>query len=116
MRGKYPLFITRDTPPGDAAGQQSAAPPGDRGYWPAQSARTSPPPLPAPCPLPPAPCLPGLPSKASSRGASLVTLILILILTLLVSDNKSGYFGVYHNKPGRPKPYQARVKRVVASK
>ena len=32
-------------------------------------------------------------------------------LTLLVADNKSGYFGVHLNKPGRPKPYQARVQR-----
>ena len=31
-------------------------------------------------------------------------------LTLLVADNKAGYFGVSH-LPGRPKPYQARVKR-----
>ena len=32
-------------------------------------------------------------------------------LTLLVADNKTGYFGVYHNQPGYPKPYQARVWR-----
>eukprot|EP00964_Phaeocystis_antarctica_P037307 scaffold21307_cov66-Phaeocystis_antarctica.AAC.3 len=31
-------------------------------------------------------------------------------LTLLVADNTTGYFGVTH-KPGKPKPYQARVKR-----
>eukprot|EP00964_Phaeocystis_antarctica_P012568 scaffold6934_cov66-Phaeocystis_antarctica.AAC.5 len=31
-------------------------------------------------------------------------------LTLLLADNKAGYFGVYH-LPGRPKPYQARVNR-----
>ena len=31
-------------------------------------------------------------------------------LTLLVADNSSGYFGV-NLKHGRPKPYQARVKR-----
>ena len=31
-------------------------------------------------------------------------------LTLLVADNKTGYFGVSH-LPGRPKPYQARVSR-----
>ena len=31
-------------------------------------------------------------------------------LTLLVADNTTGYFGVSH-LPGRPKPYQARVKR-----
>ena len=32
-------------------------------------------------------------------------------LTLLVADNKSGYFGVYLNNPGKLKPYQARVWR-----
>ena len=32
-------------------------------------------------------------------------------LTLLVADNKTGYFGVHHNNPGYPKPYQAQVKR-----
>ena len=32
-------------------------------------------------------------------------------LTLLVAENNSGYFGVYLNKPGQPKPYQARVWR-----
>ena len=32
-------------------------------------------------------------------------------LTLLEADNKAGYFGVYHNKPGQPKPYQAQVWR-----
>ena len=31
-------------------------------------------------------------------------------LTLLVADNKTGYFGVGH-KPGRPKPYQVQVRR-----
>ena len=31
-------------------------------------------------------------------------------LTLLVAKNTTGYFGVHH-KPGRPKPYQAQVKR-----
>jgi len=31
-------------------------------------------------------------------------------LTLLVAENITGYFGVYLN-PGRPKPYQAQVKR-----
>ena len=31
-------------------------------------------------------------------------------LTLLVADNKAGYFGVSHH-PGRPKPYQAQVWR-----
>ena len=31
-------------------------------------------------------------------------------LTLLEADNKAGYFGVCH-LPGRPKPYQARVRR-----
>ena len=33
-------------------------------------------------------------------------------LTLLVADNKSGYFGVHIQNPGhQPKPYQARVWR-----
>jgi NADH:ubiquinone oxidoreductase subunit D len=32
-------------------------------------------------------------------------------LTLLVAESSSGYFGVYLTKPGRPKPYQARVTR-----
>ena len=32
-------------------------------------------------------------------------------LTLLVADNKTGYFGVHLAKPGKPKPYQAQVKR-----
>ena len=32
-------------------------------------------------------------------------------LALLVADNKAGYFGVYLNKPGLPKPYQAQVRR-----
>ena len=31
-------------------------------------------------------------------------------LTLLEAENKTGYFGVYH-LPGRPKPYQAKVRR-----
>ena len=31
-------------------------------------------------------------------------------LMLPVADNKTGYFGVYHH-PGKPKPYQAQVKR-----
>eukprot|EP00964_Phaeocystis_antarctica_P016482 scaffold9106_cov50-Phaeocystis_antarctica.AAC.4 len=31
-------------------------------------------------------------------------------LTLRVADNKSGYFGVYH-QPGRTKPYQAQARR-----
>ena len=31
-------------------------------------------------------------------------------LTLLVADNKTGYFGVHHHS-GKPKPYQARVRR-----
>eukprot|EP00964_Phaeocystis_antarctica_P088794 scaffold56530_cov60-Phaeocystis_antarctica.AAC.3 len=30
-------------------------------------------------------------------------------LTLLLAENKTGYFGVYH-LPGRPKPYQAQVR------
>ena len=32
-------------------------------------------------------------------------------LTLLVADNKAGYFGVSVDKPGKPKPYLARVTR-----
>ena len=32
-------------------------------------------------------------------------------LTLLKADNKAGYFGVNLAKPGRPKPYQAQVRR-----
>jgi len=32
-------------------------------------------------------------------------------LTLLVADNKSGYFGVHLSKPGKPKPYVAQVRR-----
>ena len=32
-------------------------------------------------------------------------------LTLLLADNKAGYFGVHLNRPGQPKPYQAQVTR-----
>ena len=32
-------------------------------------------------------------------------------LTLLVADNKTGFFGVHLSKPGRPKPYEALVRR-----
>ena len=32
-------------------------------------------------------------------------------LTLLEADSKTGYFGVYLNKPGKPKPYEAQVSR-----
>ena len=32
-------------------------------------------------------------------------------LTLLVADNKTGYLGVHLSHPGKPKPYQARVRR-----
>jgi hypothetical protein len=32
-------------------------------------------------------------------------------LTLLKADNKSGYFGVHHNNPDKPKPYLAAVWR-----
>ena len=31
-------------------------------------------------------------------------------LTLLKAENKTGYFGVHHH-PGKPKPYQAEVRR-----
>ena len=30
---------------------------------------------------------------------------------LLKADNKAGYFGVHHNKPDQPKPYQVQVRR-----
>ena len=30
-------------------------------------------------------------------------------LTLLLAENKAGYFGVHLPKPGLPKPYQAQV-------
>ena len=32
-------------------------------------------------------------------------------LTLRLADHATGYFGVYLANPGRPKPYQARVRR-----
>ncbi len=32
-------------------------------------------------------------------------------LPLLRAENKAGYFGVVLNKPGQPKPYQAKVRR-----
>ena len=32
-------------------------------------------------------------------------------LTLLLANNSTGYFGVYLAYPGRPKPYQAQVRR-----
>ena len=32
-------------------------------------------------------------------------------LTLLVTENSTGYLGVYLTKPGQPKAYQARVRR-----
>jgi len=32
-------------------------------------------------------------------------------LTLLVAKNSTGYFGVYLDKPGKPKPYQAQMWR-----
>ena len=32
-------------------------------------------------------------------------------LTLLVAENKTGYFGVHHSHPGYPTPYQAQVWR-----
>jgi hypothetical protein len=32
-------------------------------------------------------------------------------LTLLVAENKTGYFGVNLHKPGQPEPYQAQVQR-----
>ena len=45
----------------------------------------------------------GLRCRASRREAE--------GLTLRVADNKTGYFGVNLDKPGQPKPYQARVWR-----
>ena len=33
------------------------------------------------------------------------------VTTLLVAENETGYLGVNLNNPGRPKPYQARVRR-----
>jgi hypothetical protein len=32
-------------------------------------------------------------------------------LTLRVAKNKAGYYGVHHQNPGQPKPYQAQVSR-----
>ena len=32
-------------------------------------------------------------------------------LTLLVAETKAGYYGVCHNQPGTPKPYQTKVWR-----
>ena len=32
-------------------------------------------------------------------------------LTLLVAENKTGYYGVSLNNPGKPKPYMAKVTR-----
>ena len=32
-------------------------------------------------------------------------------LRLRVADNKTGYFGVYLEKPSRPKPYQVQIQR-----
>ena len=31
-------------------------------------------------------------------------------LTLLVAESKTGYYGVLHSQPGRPRPYQAQVR------
>ena len=36
-------------------------------------------------------------------------------LTLLVTESKAGYFGVALNKPGQPKPYDAKVSMVRAN-
>ena len=35
----------------------------------------------------------------------------VLELTPVRTQSKTGYFGVYLNKPGQPKPYQAKVRR-----
>ena len=32
-------------------------------------------------------------------------------LTLLVAENKTGYFGVHFKKPGQPNPYHAELRR-----
>ena len=32
-------------------------------------------------------------------------------LSLVVAENQAGYFGVKLNKPGRPKPFEAKVRR-----
>ena len=32
-------------------------------------------------------------------------------LTLRVAESKTGYYGVLHSQPGRPRPYQAQVRR-----
>ena len=34
-------------------------------------------------------------------------------LTLVVAENKTGYFGVHLTHPGQPKPYETRVRRVT---
>ena len=44
------------------------------------------------------------------RGAEARQLAQAEELTLLVADNKAGYFGVNH-QPGYPKPYQAQLRR-----
>ena len=46
----------------------------------------------------------------SSEQAALVQQAEAENLTLLMADNKTGYFGVAH-QPSHPKPYQARVSR-----
>ena len=35
----------------------------------------------------------------------------MLTTTLIAAENRTGYYGVYLNKPGQPKPYLARVQR-----
>ena len=32
-------------------------------------------------------------------------------MTLVVTENKTGYYGVYLSKPGQPKPYEAQLRR-----
>ena len=35
----------------------------------------------------------------------------MLTTTLIAAENRTGYYGVYLNKPGQPKPYLVRVQR-----
>ena len=55
--------------------------------------------LPPPQPVPPSSSEEAL-QQAQAEG-----------LVLRVADNKTGYFGVRLDKPGKPKPYQAQVWR-----
>ena len=35
----------------------------------------------------------------------------MLTTTLIAAENRTGYYGVYLNEPGQPKPYLVRVQR-----